>query len=111
MAQSSSPTCRSFLLNHLTDIAAIDMFVVTTATFQLLYALIVLGHDRRKVIHVAVTHNPAQVWLAQQMTEAFSWETTPAICSIILGRRKCSNLLRRHVASLPNLQGSVAMKT
>ena len=53
------------------------MFVVATATFQLLYALIVLGHDRRKVIHVAVTHNPTQVWLAHQMTEAFPWDTAP----------------------------------
>ena len=43
-----SPTWRSFLHNHLTDIAAIDMFVVATATFRLLYALIILGHDRRK---------------------------------------------------------------
>jgi hypothetical protein len=44
-----SPTWRSFLHNHLTDIAAIDMFVVATATFRLLYARIVLGHDRRKI--------------------------------------------------------------
>jgi hypothetical protein len=47
------------------------MFVVATATFQLLYALIILSHDRRKVIHVAVTHNPTQVWLANQLTQAF----------------------------------------
>src|ERR1035437_8875358 len=66
-----SPTWRSFLHNHLTDIVAIDMFVVATATFRLLYTLIVLGHDRRRVIHVAVTQNPTQVWLAHQMTEAF----------------------------------------
>jgi hypothetical protein len=50
-----SPTCRSFLRNHLPDIAAIDMFVVVTATFRLLYALIVLGLDRRRVIHFDVT--------------------------------------------------------
>jgi transposase InsO family protein len=72
-----SPNWRSFLHNHLTDIAAIDMFVVATATFQLLYALIVLGHDRRKVIHVAVTHNPTQAWLARQMTKAVPWDTAP----------------------------------
>src|ERR1700730_6734132 len=64
-----SPTWRSFLHNHLTDIAAIDMFVVATATFRILYALIVLGHDRRKVIHFDVTHNPTLVWLSRQMTE------------------------------------------
>ena len=72
-----SPTWRSFLHNHLTDIAAIDMFVVATATFRILYALIVLGHDRRKVIHFDVSQNPEQVWLSRQMTEAFPWETAP----------------------------------
>ena len=66
-----SPTWRSFLHNYLTDIAAIDMFVVATATFQLLYALIVLGHDRRRIIHFEVTPNPTQAWLSSQMTEAF----------------------------------------
>jgi putative transposase len=61
-----SPTWRSFLRNHLPDIAAIDMFVVATATFQLLYALIVLSLDRRRVVHFAVTPNPTQDWLSRQ---------------------------------------------
>jgi putative transposase len=72
-----SPTWRSFLQNHLPNIAAIDMFVVVTATFRLLYALIVLGLDRRRVIHFDVTQNPTQVWLCGQMTEAFPWDTAP----------------------------------
>jgi putative transposase len=72
-----SPTWRSFLHNHMHNLVAIDMFVVATATFRLLYALIVLGHDRRKVIHFEVTENPTQVWLARQMTEAFPWDTAP----------------------------------
>ena len=59
-------------------LTAIDMFVVVTATFRLLYALIVLGHDRRKVIHFDVTENPTQDWLARQMTEAFPWDTAPS---------------------------------
>ncbi len=59
-----SPTWRSFLRNHLPDLAAIDMFVVATATFQLLYTLIVLSLDRRRVVHFEVTRNPTQVWLA-----------------------------------------------
>jgi Integrase core domain len=66
-----------FLRNHLPDLAAIDMFVVATATFQLLYTFIVLSHDRRRVVHFEVTRNPTQVWLSGQMTEAFPWETTP----------------------------------
>src|SRR5215471_4234607 len=72
-----SPTWRSFLRNHLPDIAAIDMFVVATATFQLLYALIVLRLDRRWIVHFAVTPNPTQDWLSRQMTEAFPWDTAP----------------------------------
>jgi len=74
-AKVPSPTWRSFLHNHMHDIASIDMFVVATATCQLLYVLIVLGHNRRRVIHVAVTQNPTQAWLAHQMTEAFPWDT------------------------------------
>jgi hypothetical protein len=53
-----SPTWRSFLRNHLPDIAAIDMFVVVTATFRLLYALIVLSLDRRRVVHFEVRGGP-----------------------------------------------------
>jgi putative transposase len=55
-----SPTWRSFLSNHLADIVAIDMFVVTAAMFRLLYALIVLSLDRRQVVHFAVTATPMQ---------------------------------------------------
>src|SRR6266700_3757759 len=72
-----SPTWRTFLQNHMTDLVAIDMFVVATATFRLLYALIVLCHDRRRVIHFDVTQNPTQAWLSRQMTEAFPWDTAP----------------------------------
>ena len=75
--KAPSPTWRSFRHNHMHDTAAIDMFVVVTATFQLLYALVVLGHERRKVIHFDVTPNPTQAWLARQITEAFPWDTAP----------------------------------
>src|ERR1700716_2918048 len=71
------PTWRGFLRNQLGDTVAIDMFVVATATFRLLYTVIVLGHDRRRIIHFDVTQNPTQVWLARQMTEAFPWDTAP----------------------------------
>ena len=75
--KAPSPTWRSFLQNHRHDVAAIDMFVVVTARFRLLYALVVLGHERRKVIHFDVTPNPTQAWLARQVTEAFPWDTAP----------------------------------
>ena len=61
----------------MTVIVAVDMFVVATATFRLLYAVIVLDHHRRRVVHFEVTQNPTQVWLAQQITEAFPWDTVP----------------------------------
>jgi putative transposase len=77
--KAPSPTWRSFLQNHRHDTAAVDMFVVVTATFRLLYAMVVLGHERRKVIHFDVTPNPTQAWLARQITEAFPWDTAPRL--------------------------------
>jgi hypothetical protein len=56
---------------------AIDMFIVATATFRILYTLILLDHDRRKIIHFGVAENPTQMWLSQQITEAFPWDTAP----------------------------------
>jgi len=61
----------------MTAIAAVDMFMVATVTFKLLYAVIVLSHHRRRVIHFEVTQNPTQAWLARQITEAFPWDTAP----------------------------------
>jgi putative transposase len=89
-----APTWRSFLRNHLPDIAAIDMFVITTATFRLLYTLIVLSLDRRRVVHFAVTANPTQDWLSGQMTEAFPWDTAPRY--LLRDRDKSYGLAFRH---------------
>jgi putative transposase len=75
--KAPSPTWRSFLRNHITDIAAVDMFAVATATFRTLYTVIVLDHHRRRVIHFDVTQKPTQAWLARQITEAFPWDTAP----------------------------------
>jgi putative transposase len=72
-----SPTWRSFLRNQATGIAAIDMFVVASASFRLFYVMIILAHDRRRIIHTAVTEHPTAPWLSRQVTEAFPWETAP----------------------------------
>ncbi len=72
-----SPTWRSFLLNHAAGIAAIDMFVVASVSFRLLYVTIILAHDRRRIIHTAVTEHPTAAWLSRQVTEAFPWDTAP----------------------------------
>jgi hypothetical protein len=72
-----SPTWRSFLRNQAAGIAAIDMFVVASASFRLLYVMSILAHDRRKIVRFDVTRNPTAGWLARQVTEAFPWDTAP----------------------------------
>ena len=72
-----SQNWRSFLRNHAQGIAAIDMFVVASASFRLLYVMIILAHDRRKIVSTAVTEHPTAAWLSRQVTEAFPWDTAP----------------------------------
>jgi transposase InsO family protein len=72
-----SQTWRTFLDNHLTDIVAIDFFTVPTATFRILFAFVVLLHDRRKVVHFNVTAHPTAEWTAQQIVEAFPEDHAP----------------------------------
>src|SRR5712671_4274909 len=72
-----SPTWRNFLRNQTAGIAAIDLFVVASASFRLLYVMIILAHDRRRIIHTAVTEHPTAPWLSRQVTEAFPWDTAP----------------------------------
>ena len=67
----------TFLANHLGDLASIDLFIVPTATYGVLYAFIVLRHERRRVVHFDVTSHPTSAWLGQQLVEAFPWETAP----------------------------------
>ena len=63
--------------NHAEGIAAIDMFVVASASFRLFYVMIILAHDRRKIMRTAVTEHPTAAWLSRQVTEAFPWDTAP----------------------------------
>jgi putative transposase len=72
-----SQTWRTFLRNHLGCLASIDFFVVPTATFRLLFVFIVLQHQRRRILHFGVTTNPTSEWTAQQIREAFAWDTAP----------------------------------
>jgi putative transposase len=72
-----SQTWRTFLENHVHDIAAIDFFVVPTVRFQLLYCFIVLRHDRRRVAHFNVTRHPTARWTGQQIVEAFPFDEAP----------------------------------
>jgi transposase InsO family protein len=72
-----SQTWRTFLRNHANAIAAIDLCVVPTLTFERLCAFLVLGHGRRQLLWFAVTRHPTAEWLAQQIVEAFPWNTAP----------------------------------
>jgi transposase InsO family protein len=72
-----SQTWRTFLRSHAEGIAAIDLCVVPTATFERLFAFLVVGHGRRELLWFAVTRNPTAEWLAQQIVEAFPWNTAP----------------------------------
>ena len=74
---TASQNWRTFLRNHVEGIAAIDMFVVASASFRLLYVMIILAHDRRKIMRTAVTEHPTAAWLSRQVTEAFPWDTAP----------------------------------
>ena len=69
---------KTFLRNHAEAIAAIDMCVVPTLTFDLLFAFLVLGHGRRQLLWFEVTRHPTAEWLARQITEAFPWTSAPA---------------------------------
>jgi len=68
---------KTFLHNHMDAIASMDMFVVPTVSFRLLYGLLILRHARRELIWLGVTAHPTAQWIAQQMTEAYGWKEVP----------------------------------
>src|SRR5215813_6949223 len=72
-----SQTWRTFLRNHADAIAAIDLCVVPTVTFECLLRFSLWGHSRRQLLWFAVTRHPTEEWLAQQIVEPFPWDTAP----------------------------------
>ena len=72
-----SQTWRTFLTNHANQIMAADLFVVPTVAFRLLFVLVILAHDRRRLVHVAVTEHPTAAWTAQQLRNAFPEHEAP----------------------------------
>ncbi len=73
----SSPTWKIFLRNHMQDLVAFDFFVVPTVTFRVLFVLVILAHDRRRIVHFNITEHPTAHWTAQQVVEAFPWDEAP----------------------------------
>jgi transposase InsO family protein len=68
---------KTFLRNHAPDIAAIDLFIVPTIGFKLLYGLAIIHLERRRLVWTNVTTNPTAEWIARQITEAFPWDQAP----------------------------------
>jgi putative transposase len=72
-----SPTWKAFLNHYVQDIIACDFFTVPTATFRVLFVFIMLAHERRRIVPVHITEHPTAQWTAQQIVEAFPWDTAP----------------------------------
>ena len=72
-----SQTWRTFLTNHANQIMAADFFVVPTVTFRLLFVLVILEHDGRRIVHVAITEHPTAAWTAPQLRNTFSENEAP----------------------------------
>jgi transposase InsO family protein len=72
-----SQTWKTFLDNHIGNLTSVDFFTVPTVTFRVLFVFVVLAHDRRRVVHFNVTDSPTAKWTAQQIVEAFPWDSAP----------------------------------
>src|SRR6267154_3667222 len=70
---------KTFLRNHADGIASMDLFVVPTISFRLLYGFLVLRHSRREILWLGVTAHPSAQWVARQLSEAYGWATGAAI--------------------------------
>jgi len=80
MARQQKPpsqTWRTFLDNHVADLVSVDFFTVPTATFRILYVFVILRHERREITHFNVTYHPTAQWTAQQLVEAFPFDSAP----------------------------------
>ena len=77
-AKPPSQTWRTFLRNHTSQLTSMDFFTVPTATFRVLFVLVILSHDRRRLVHVNVTAYPTAEWTAQQLREAWPDDEAPA---------------------------------
>src|SRR3984893_3491422 len=73
----SGQTWQTFLCNHLAGIGAMDFLAVPMINFRLLFVLVILRHERRRLISLSVTDRPTAEWIARQITEAFPWDSAP----------------------------------
>ena len=111
-----SQSWRTFLTNHASQLASIDFFTVPTATFRVLFVFVVLSHDRRRIVHVNVTAHPTAAWTAQQLREAWPWDTAPRFVirdrDAIYGatcRRTAQEIGVGEVLAAPGLPGRIRL--
>ena len=96
-----SQSWRTFLRNHAKDLVSVDFFTVPTATFRILYVLVVLSHERRQVIPFNLTEHPTSKWSEQQIVEAFLWDEAPRY--LLRDRDSVyGDEFRRRVVALPS---------
>ena len=99
---------RTFLKNHMMNMVSIDFFPVPTATFRIFFVLLILSHSRRRVVHFNLTSHPTTNWTAQQIIEAFPWDTAPkyllrdrdGIYGVIF-RQRLKNMVINEVVTAP----------
>jgi len=72
-----SQAWRTFLENHIKHLVSVDFFTVPTIRFQVLYVFLVLAHERRRILHFGVTAHPTAEWTAQELRDAFPWDSAP----------------------------------
>ncbi len=72
-----SPSWRTFLRLHAPQIWAADFFTVQTLTFRTLYVFVLLGHERRRIVHWNVTQHPTAPWVWRQLIQATPWGSVP----------------------------------
>jgi putative transposase len=70
-----SQTWRAFLENHVGTLVSVDFFTVPTVLFHVLFVFVVLAHDRRRILSINVTTSPSAAWTANQIVQAFPWES------------------------------------
>jgi transposase InsO family protein len=108
---------RTFLRNHAPDIAAMDLFVVPTIGFDLLYAFVIVRLGRRDLVWINVTTSPTAEWIARQLTEAFPWSAAPRYLirdrdriydSIVARRMRAMGIRDKPIASASPWQNGFA---
>ena len=99
LSRPPSQPWRTFLANHLSALVSMDFFTVSTLTGRVLFVLVLMAHDRRRIVHVNVTEHPTSAWTAQQLVDAFPEDSAPRY--LLRDRDSIyDDQVRRRIASL-----------